>query len=447
MFILGKPPTAALLLLTLGLAGPILGAGTTQTALVLDVNGAISPAMADYVAHGLDAAATQNAELVILKIDTPGGLDSAMRDIIKKILASPVPVVTYVAPSGARAASAGTYILYASSIAAMAPATTLGAATPIQLMGGNSPTPAEPKTAEEHKILSDAIAYIRGLAMQRERNPDWAVEAVRNAASLTATEALKQHVIEIMADNIPDLLTKLNDRIVVTENGQVTLHTSGIVIQNYQRNLREKFLMVLTDPTVAYILLLIGIYGLVFEGYSPGGVLPGVVGGIALLLALYAFHILPVNFAGLALILLGIILFVTETFVPAYGTLSIGGLAAFVFGSIILMDTDVPGFSVSRGLIAGISISAGLIILTTLWLAVRAHRKPVVSGTEELLGDQGEALQNFSAEGDGTVRIHSEIWNAHSKMHIRAGESVKVVSRQGLKLIVKPVEQPESEDT
>jgi membrane-bound serine protease (ClpP class) len=446
MFSFGKLYSRALLLLILGLSAPILGTGTFPVALVLDVNGAISPAMADYVVHGLKAAAEQHAELVILEMDTPGGLDSAMRDIIKGILASPVPVVTYVAPSGARAASAGTYILYASHIAAMAPATNVGAATPIQLMGGNSPTPAEPKTAEERKILNDAVAYIRGLAMERGRNPDWAVKAVRNAASLTSDEALKQHVIDVFADDIPDLLAKLNNRTVMTEDGQVTLHTAGIVIQNYQRSLRVKFLAVLTDPTVAYILLLLGIYGLVFEGYSPGGVLPGVVGAIALLLALYAFHILPVNFAGLALIVLGIILFVTETFVPAYGTLSIGGLAAFVFGSIILMDTGVPGFSVSRGLIGGISISAALIILITLWLAVRAHRRPIVSGAEELIADSGQALEDFSADGNGTVRIHSEIWNAHSKMHIRAGESVTVIRRQGLKLIVKPMEKPESED-
>jgi membrane-bound serine protease (ClpP class) len=448
MFSLGKPLLAVLLLpAALGMSMPSFGAYTGQAALVVNVNGAISPAMADYVVHGLDTAAEQHAQLVILEMDTPGGLDSAMRDIIKAILASTVPVVAYVAPSGARAASAGTYILYASHIAAMAPATNLGAATPIQLMGGNSPTPAEPKTAEERKILSDATAYIRGLAIQRGRNPDWAVEAVRNAASLTATEALKQHVIDVMADSIPDLLAKLNDRIVATEAGQVTLRTSGTVIQYYHRDIREKFLAVLTDPTVAYILLLIGIYGLVFEGYSPGAILPGVVGAIALLLALYAFQILPVNFAGLALIVLGIILFVTETFVHAYGTLSIGGLAAFVIGSIILMDTDVPGFEVSRGLIGGISIAAALIIATTVWLAVRSHQRPVVSGSEELLDERGHALEEFSAEGNGKVRIHSEIWNAHSNIMVHAGESVKVIKREGLKLIVTPIEQPESEDS
>jgi len=443
----GKPLTAVLLLFALGLLLPGLSADGPRTALLLHVDGAISPAMADYVLHGLDAAAEQHAKLVILEMDTPGGLDSAMRDIIKAILASPVPVVTYVAPSGARAASAGTYILYASHIAAMAPATNVGAATPVQLMGGNSPTPAEPKTAEDRKILNDAVAYIRGLALERGRNPDWAVKAVRSAASLTADQALKQHVIDVMANDIPDLLAKLNGRTVVTETGPVTLHTTGIAVQDYQRDLRVQFLAVLTDPTVAYILLLIGIYGLVFEGYNPGGVLPGVAGAIALLLALYAFHVLPVDFAGLALIVLGVILFVTETFVPAYGTLSIGGLVAFVIGSIILMDTRVPGFAISRGLIGGISSAAALIIVTTLWLAVRAHRRPVVSGAEELLEDRGQALQNFSAAGDGTVRIHSETWNAHSKTPIRAGEAVKVIRREGLKLVVEPVEHPDSEDT
>lgn len=443
----GKPLAAVILLFALGLSLPSLSTNAPSTALLLHVDGAISPAMADYVLHGLDAAAEQHAKLVILEMDTPGGLDSAMRDIIKAILASPVPVVTYVAPSGARAASAGTYILYASHIAAMAPATNVGAATPVQLMGGNSPTPAEPKTAEDRKILNDAVAYIRGLALERGRNPDWAVKAVRSAASLTADQALKQHVIDVMANDIPDLLAKLNGRTVVTETGPVTLHTAAIAVQDYHRGFRVQFLTVLTDPTVAYILLLIGIYGLVFEGYNPGGVLPGVAGAIALLLALYAFHVLPVNFAGLALIVLGVILFVTETFVPAYGTLSIGGLLAFVIGSIILMDTRVPGFAISRGLIGGISSAAALIIVTTLWLAVRAHRRPVVSGAEELLEDRGQALQDFSAAGDGSVRIHSETWNAHSKTPIRAGEAVKVIRREGLKLVVEPVEHPDSEDT
>ncbi|HET7921695.1 MAG TPA: NfeD family protein, partial [Gammaproteobacteria bacterium] len=269
------------------------------------------------------------------------------------------------------------------------------------------------------------------------RNADWAEQAVRKAASLTADQALKQHVIDLVADSTPDLLAKLDGRTLATTAGTLTLHTTGLSVSEYKPGFRVKFLAVLTDPTVAYILLLIGIYGLVFEGYNPGGVLPGVAGGIALLLALYAFNILPVNFAGLALILLGIILFVTETFVPAYGTLSIGGLIAFVTGSIILMDTDVPGFGISRGVIGGVSVSAGLIIIGTLWLALRAHRHPVVSGAEEMVGSTGVAVSDFADDGTGIVRVHSENWNAMSGTTLRAGTPIRVVARSGLKLTVE----------
>ncbi|MBU6420862.1 MAG: nodulation protein NfeD [Gammaproteobacteria bacterium] len=432
----------------LALAAVVLNTGVAQAAantgnaaLLLHVDGAISPAMADYVVRGIEVAEQQHDQLVILEMDTPGGLDSSMRSIIKAILASPVPVVTYAAPSGSRAASAGTYILYASHVAAMAPATNLGAATPVQLAGGSSSTPAKPETAEQRKILNDALAYIRALALKRGRNADWAAQAVRNAASLTAEEALKQHVIDLVAANLPDLLAQLNGRTVSTEAGSVTLHTTGMVLRDYPRGARIKFLEVITDPTVAYLLLLLGIFGLMFEGYNPGGVLPGVVGAIALLLALYAFHVLPVNFAGLALIVLGIILFVTETFVHAYGTLSIGGLAAFVFGSIILMNTDVPGFQVSRGLIGGISVAAALIIAGTLWLTLQSRRRPVVTGAEELQKSTGEALADFSPAGDGSIRLHGEIWHAHSAQPVRAGDRVKVVGREGLKLLVAPADQ------
>ncbi len=438
--------TVAMTVFSLSLPLPATAAGNGRSALLLHVDGAISPAMADYIVHGLTAAKDHHAELVILEMDTPGGLSSSMRTIIKAILASPVPVVSFVAPSGSRAASAGTYIMYASHIAAMAPATNLGAATPVQL-GGTTATPAKPKTAEERKILNDAVAYIHGLALKHGRNAIWAEQAVRKGASLTATEALQQHVIDLMANNVADLLAKLDGRKVSTEAGMVTLHTVGITVQDFPRGFRVDFLMALTNPTVAYILLLLGIFGLIFEGYNPGGVWPGVVGVISLLLALYAFNILPVNFAGLALIVLGILLFVTETFVPAYGTLSMGGLVAFVIGSIVLMDTGVPGYGVSRGLIGGISVSAALLILVTLWLAVRSQRRPVVSGAEELLEDTGRALSDFSADGSGTVHIHSETWNAHSKTPIHAGDSIKVIRREGLQLIVKPVQSSNKEDT
>lgn len=409
----------------------------SQNVLRLSVAGAIGPATADYIESGLHAAARQHSQLVILQMDTPGGLSSAMRDIIKAILASPVPVATYVAPSGSRAASAGTYILYASHIAAMAPATNLGAATPVQLAGGESDTPAKPKTAEQRKVLNDAIAYIRGLATQRGRNADWAEQAVRNAASLTAEAALKRHVIDLIAANTRDLLAQLDNREVTTATGKVTLHTVGATVTDYKPGLRVRFLAVLTDPTVAYILMLIGIYGLLFEGYNPGGVLPGVAGGIALILALYAFNILPVNFAGLALILLGIILFITETFVPAYGTLSIGGLVAFIIGSVILMDTGVPGFGISRGVIGGISAAGGLVVAGTLWLAMRTHRKPVVSGGEQMIGAVGTVVSDFAADGSGIVRVHSENWNASSTQALTAGSIIRVVAREGLKLTVE----------
>lgn len=407
-------------------------------ALLLHVDGAIGPATVDYVQHGLAVAQTQGAPVVILAMDTPGGLDGSMRTIVQAILASPVPVVAYVSPSGARAASAGTFILYACNLAAMAPATNLGAATPVQVAGGDSPTPAKPETAEQHKVLNDALAYIAGLAARRGRNADWAQAAVRDAASLPAEQALKLGVVDIIAKDLPDLLQQLDGRRLVVQGRALTLHTAGLPVQSYEPGWRVRFLAVLTDPSVAYILLLIGIYGLVFEGYNPGGVLPGVAGTIALLLALYAFQVLPVNFAGLALIVLGVLLFVIETFVPAYGTLSLGGIAAFVFGSLILMDSQVPGYTLPRGLIAGLAASGGLLLAGTLWLAARAHHKPAASGAEQLLGAAGHALDDFDAAGRGRVRVHSETWNAESRVPLARGTAVRVLRREGLKLIVEP---------
>ena len=421
-------------------------ATATGGAVLLHVQGPIGPATADYVADGLRTAREQDAGLVILELDTPGGLDGSMRAIVQAILASSVPVAGYVAPAGARAASAGTYILYACNVAAMAPTTNLGAATPVQMTGGESSTPAKPETAEERKVLNDALAYITGLAERRGRNAQWAQAAVRNAASLTADDARKQDVVDLIAKDVPDLLAQLDGRSLVLPSGTVVLHTAGMQVTDYSPGWRERFLAVLTDPTIAYLLLLIGIYGLLFEGYNPGAVLPGVAGGIALLLALYAFQILPVNFAGLALIVLGVLLFVIETFVPAYGTLSIGGIAAFVFGSLILMNTDVPGFELPHGLIAGLAGAAGLLVAGTLALAMRSRRKPVVTGGESLLGAVGVALEDFSAEGVGQVRVQSANWQAQSRTPLAKDAQVRVVRRDGLKLIVEPVETPAGQE-
>src|SRR5690606_22207264 len=307
----------------------------------------------------------RGAPIFIVQLDTPGGLDTAMRDMIKATLASPVPVVIYVAPSGARAASAGTYLLYASHVAAMAPATNLGAATPVQI--GSPPPPSskpeqkeekddkeEPPvagTAAERKAINDSIAYIRGLAELRGRNAEWAESAVRTAASLSASAALEQNVIDIVAEDLDDLLRQLDGRRVRVSTGEVQLATRSLEVERIEIDWRTQLLSVITNPNVAYLLMLIGVYGLLLEGYNPGAILPGVVGGICLLLALYAFQVLSVNYAGLALMVLGIALIIAEAFSPSFGALGLGGIIAFVIGSIILMDTEVPGFQIARSLI------------------------------------------------------------------------------------------------
>lgn len=433
----------------------------------MHLDGAIGPASADYVKRGIARANADGAAAVLLEIDTPGGLDGAMRSIVKSILASDVPVVGFVAPGGSRAASAGTYILYACHIAAMAPATNLGAATPVQLLGGadrnasgsdskkdqrekGKPAPGNeaklatpaPADAESRKVRNDAIAYIRALAAKRGRNADWAEQAVRDAASLPAREALKQNVIDLIADNVPDLLNKIDGRRVVTETGARVLRTHSIGIREWLPDWRNRFLAVIADPSIAYILLLLGIYGLLFEGYSPGAVLPGVVGAICLLLALYAFQLLPVNFAGLALIALGIVLIIAETFVPAYGSLGIGGVIAFVIGSVVLMDTDLPGYGISLPLLIGVSLAAALLVVGVIWLALRARRRPVVTGREQMIGSVGVAVSDF--QGRGIVHLHGERWQAQSAVHLQAGQNVRVKAVDGLLLIVAPVEAPDA---
>lgn len=450
------------------LAVPRAFAAAADSAMLLEVDGPIGPATAAYLVDGLEDAAKADRALVIIRMDTPGGLDSAMRDIIKAILASPVPVVTWVAPEGARAASAGTYILYASHVAAMAPATNLGAATPVGIGGGGggivrgpseneeptdaakdkdesagSSTPqtraAPATTAMQRKAVNDAVAYIRGLAELRGRNADWAERAVREAVSLPAAEALERNVIDVIAGDMDSLLAAINGRTVETAAGSVVIDTGSLEIERHEPDWRVEFLSVITDPTIAYLLMLVGIYGLIFEGYNPGAMVPGVVGAICLLLALFAFQVLPVNYAGLALIALGVILMVAEAFAPSFGALGLGGLAAFIIGSVILMDTDVPGFGIPLAVIGTVSGVAGVTILATIWFAVRSKQARIVSGREEMIGLTGTALNDFT--GRGFVFVHGERWLASAAAPVAKGQQVKVLDIHGLVLTVEPLDR------
>jgi len=414
----------------------------------LSIEGIIGPATDDYIERSIETATLQHAELIVIQMDTPGGLDSAMRNIIRNITNSYVPVVVYVSPSGARAASAGTYILYASHIAAMAPGTNLGAATPIRIGGisppdiskkdkAEKPSADEHKSALEQKMINDAVAYIRGLAQLRDRNQQWAEKAVREAASLPANDALKQNVIDIVAVDIQDLLKQVNGRELSIHGQKRFLETADLIQQEINPDWRSQFLSVITNPNVAYILMLVGIYGLIFEFSNPGAIVPGTIGAICLLLAMYSFQLLPINYAGMALILLGVALMVGEAFQPSFGVLGIGGVVAFVMGSIILMDTDVPGFGIDISVIVTFALSSVFLFVFVIGMAINARRRPIVSGMEELLGSEALVLEDFDKKG--RVYIHSENWNALCNTPLHKGQHVKVIGMDGLTLQVEPL--------
>lgn len=427
-----------------------VAADTDRYVMQLRIEDAIGPATSDYIERALDAASKGDVELVVILMDTPGGLDTSMRAIIKNITSATVPVASYVAPTGSRAASAGTYILYASHIAAMAPGTNLGAATPIQIGGISAPTPdkgegGEPvKDAAKSKAINDAAAYIRGLAKLRGRNQEWAEKAVREAASLPADEALKLGVIDIIATDMIDLLEQLEGRVVTVQGVERILHTAGLPIREIAPDWRNRLLSVITNPNVAYILLLIGIYGLILEFSNPGAFVPGTVGAICLLLALYSFQLLPINYAGMALILLGVALMIGEAFQPSFGMLGIGGVIAFVFGSIILIDTDAPGFGIDLSVIFAFSLSSVLIFVFVVGMAVKARRRPVVSGSEQLIGAEGTVLDDFDHEGQ--VFVHSEYWKAVTPYPLHKGQQVRVTGMKGLTLNVEPLESSIEEE-
>jgi membrane-bound serine protease (ClpP class) len=423
---------------------------------VVELDDAITPASADYFMGSLDDAEEAGAAALILRLDTPGGLDQSMRDMIKAILASRIPVVVYVAPNGSRAASAGTYLLYASHFAAMAPATNVGSSTPVSIGGGSpfpSPEdPAEPAepgadggddaaeptspSAMERKVVNDAVAYIRGLAALRGRNAEWAERTVREAANLPAAEALEQNVIELVAEDLDEVLMALDGRTFEVAGGSVTLDLTDAEIKTIAPGWRHELLSLITNPNVAYLLLMIGIYGLILEFYNPGIGVPGVTGVICLLLGAYALQMLPINYAGLALILVGITLMVAEVVTPTIGVLGVGGVISFIAGSIILFDSDLPGYRLSIPIIAAVAAASAGLFIFGLGAAMRARRLKVTTGREAMIGAPAVALEDFAERGN--VRAFSETWLAQSPRPVRKGDTLRVTGVEGLVLKVEP---------
>ncbi len=432
--------------------------------VVLEVTGGIGVATAEYVIQGIENAEASGARLVILEMDTPGGLVSSTRDIIQKILGSSVPVATYVAPDGARADSAGTYILLASHLAAMAPTTHIGAATPVSIGGDDAtpPMPMEPPadpeqtdeetediepasdgagTALERKVLNDAIAYIRSLAERHGRNAEWAEKAVTEAATLTADEALEENVIEIIAETRSDLIQQADGREVVTDTGTAVLELENVTVTEYEPSWRIKILSAIANPEIALLLGMIGFYGLIYEFLNPGAIFPGVAGVICLVLAGYALQVLPVNYAGLALIIIGLALMTAEAFAPSFGFLGLGGIVAFVFGAIMMFDSGIPGFGISIAFVTSVAIVGALFMFWLVSFILKLRRRGAVSGAESIVGGVGTAMFDFT--GDGKIWLQGESWAARSDAPITKDQKVRVTNMTGLTLKVEPQDNKE----
>lgn len=456
-----------------------VSAKASNKVFVMELDGALGVASAEYLIGGIDDAQADDARLIIIRMDTPGGLMGPMRDIVKSILGSSVPVVTYVAPGGARADSAGTYVLLASHVAAMAPTTHLGAATPVSLTGDDfSPDDSDDDAADEspdkttsddstskdgtseddeidetvaddnapssamgRKVLNDAVSYIRGLAEAHGRNADWAEDAVRNAATLTATEALEKNVIDLIANDREELLQSLNGREVKVNNETMVIDTDAIEIETVEPNWRLKILNTIASPEIAILLVTVGLYGLLLEGYNPGALIPGVVGVICLLLAAYALQVMPVNYAGLALIVVGMALIVAEAFAPSFGVLGLGGIAALIFGAIMMFDSGVPGFGVSVTFVVGMALIAGAFLFWLVATMLKQRKRGARSGRDSIVGGVGVATEDF--DGNGHIWLESEAWAARSRVPIEKNQKVVVTALDGLTVDVEPVNAAE----